>query len=476
MNQIERIEAELHKLINELFKPTPEALKNITYSLLTDTTKPEFGDITTNAAMVLAKQLSTNPRQIATEIISNFKDEDIEKIEIAGAGFINIFLKKEVFKQIALDISKQEDSFFKAQINNEKINLEFVSANPTGPLHIGHGRGGIIGDVFANIIRFLDGNITKEFYINDAGQQINMLGQSLKIRCLQEINPESELSIPEGGYQGAYLVDLAKECVKQYGPSVVTKNDAFFADYAKENLLGQIEQTLKSYGIIFDVWFSEKKLHDKNEIHAAIDILKKNGFTYEAEDALWFKSTDFGDDKDRVLIKNDGQMTYVAADIAYMLDKFARGYEKLLMILGQDHHSYVVRLKGICQALGHDPNRLDIILYQLVSLKEGGQALRMSKRAGRGITLQDVIDIVGKDVARFFYLNKKADAHLELDLDLALKKTDENPVFYIQYAYVRAKSMLEKAKQVPTLTDFSDLNLEHLDQPEIFLIKKIFYL
>jgi arginyl-tRNA synthetase len=320
-------------------------------------------------------------------------------------------------------------------------------------------------------MRFLGNTAIKEFYVNDAGAQIKKLGESFKIRCQEVLGIHNPL--PEGGYQGEYLVYLAKDLIAHQGESVLNNPDSFFEDYAKNALLEAIKKTLARYGITYDVWFSEKSLHDDGSVEKAINLLSARGFTYESEGALWFTSTRFGDDKDRVLRKQTGEWTYVASDVAYLHNKISRGAEHLIMILGQDHHSYVVRLKGIMQALGYSANQLDVILYQLVTIKESGQAVRMSKRAGRIVSLEDVIETVGTDVARFFYLHRKADAHLEFDIDLALKRTEENPVFYIQYAYVRTSSILEKASQHPELEALTNADIQGLTPSEKIVIKKI---
>lgn len=473
MNTLAHIRSSLLAYIEKNLAVPQELLTHVDITLNVDAQKQQFGDMSTNVALMLSKELHTNPRALAQRIIDNFSHEAIEKYEIAGPGFINIFLRPTVFCQIAQELYTQHQDFFKLDTSTQpkKYSLEFVSANPTGPLHLGHGRGGIIGDVLGNILSFLGHSVTKEFYINDAGSQIQKLGLCLKIRIQQALGIPAEL--PEDGYKGEYLITLAQECIAQHGNAVLTNTDSFFANYAKEHLLAQLQETLKNYGIIFDVWFSEKSLHTSGAIEHALEILNRNGHIYEKDNAVWFKSTDFGDDKDRVLKKNTGELTYVAADVAYLENKLDRGFDHLIMILGQDHHSYVVRLKAVLQGLGKNPHLLDIILYQLVTLKESGQILRMSKRAGRSVDLEDVINTVGKDVARFFYLNKKADAHLEFDIDLALKQTDENPVYYIQYAYVRIRSILEKSAQESLLQDITAADSAFITASEAILLKKI---
>jgi arginyl-tRNA synthetase len=473
MNLLVHLEQAFHEFLIKTFSIDANILKEHTLTLNVDEQKQAFGDLSSNAALVLAKSLSMQPRAIAQKIQENFKYPIVEKIEIAGPGFLNFFLTQNAFITLAQTLYDQEDEFFKLEESARRhtYNVEFVSANPTGPLHLGHGRGGIIGDVLGNILRFLGYKVTKEFYINDAGNQIQKLGASFKARCLQLLGKDAQ--VPEDGYQGDYLVALARACVDTYGASLLGESDEFFAQYAKTKLLEAIKKTLAEYGITFDVWFSEKTLHESGAIDKSLKKLEKNNATYEKDGALWFRSTEYGDDKDRVVRKTSGELTYAAADIAYLENKIERGADKLVIVLGQDHHSYKQRLAGILQALGYNKEMLDVILYQLVTIKEGGEALRMSKRAGRIVTLQDVIETVGKDVARFFYLNRKADAHLDFDIELALKKTEENPVYYIQYAYVRTGSILEKSKHENGLAEIGVHDAKNLGKPEQLLIKKM---
>lgn len=449
--------------------------KKIGYDITLNLDKPkEFGDLNCSAALALAKERKKPPREIAQELKEKFEQAlagDVEKIEIAGAGFLNITLKKETWQKILEELLSLKKDFYaltEAEPKH-KFLLEFVSANPTGPLHLGHGRGGIIGDVLTNVLNFLGHTANKEYYINNAGNQMVILARSLKARCLQQLDRDAQL--PEDGYAGEYLVELANECIKQNGEQVVERNEEFFQTYAEEHLLEKIKETLDMYGITFDRWFSEKILHKDGEIEKVLKILHDKDLLYEKDGALWFYSTKFGDDKDRVIQKNDGIYTYIAADIAYHKDKFDRGYDILIDILGQDHHSYVTRLKATMQALGYTDKRLDAILYQLVTIKQSGEQVRMSKRAGTFETLHDVIEKVGTDVARFFYLNRKADTHLDFDLDVALKKTEENPVYYIQYAYVRTNSIFEKVPDV--LKHFSEQKELRLGDDEIDVIKKV---
>lgn len=467
MNLIETIKNNLAAYLTTTFKT--ELPSSFTFELNIEQEK-QFGDISSNIAMTLAKHIKKNPKMIAEDIVRNFQHEYIEKIELAGPGFINIFLKQNAFVLILNTLISQKDAFFKNNFNKKySYNVEFLSANPTGPIHLGNGRGGIIGDVLANVLKFLNNNVIKEYYINDAGNQINKLGMSLKIRCMQATGIAIEL--PEDSYHGDYLITMAQSLIQEQGNAVLNNNDAFFADYAKNKILEYLKTTLLEYGISYDVWFSEKSLHESGAIAKAISLLTAKGYTFEQDNAVWFKSTLFGDDKDRVLVKSTGEYTYTAADIAYMQNKIDRGATYMIMTLGHDHHSFAQRLHGLHQALGIQDCPLEVILYQLVKMKQNDAQVRMSKRTGNAITLKDVIDTVGTDVARFFYLHKKADAQLEFDLDLALKKTDENPVFYIQYAYVRAKSILNKAKEQQIMIDAAAT--QSITAEEEPLLKKI---
>lgn len=475
MNSIDQIKNQLIAFLTNKFQITPNELERIDFNLNIDDNKQQFGDLSTNAAMILAKIKQQAPIQIANAIKDHFKNELVAKIEIAGPGFLNFYLNQATYQKILQELVTQKAAFFKPLLTKtENYTIEYVSANPTGPLHFGHGRGGIIGDTLSNVLQFIGHQVNREFYINDAGNQMLNLGLSLRARCLQAVGKDAEL--PEEGYKGEYLLNVAQDCLAEYGPAVVDQDVKFFSRYAETKLLALIKQTLQDYGVKFDTWFSERELHENGDITHAINKLTDAGYVYEQDGALWFKSTQFGDDKDRVLRKSNGELTYAAADIAYMLSKVERGASNLIMILGQDHHSYAVRVEGFRQALGLTSTKLDVILYQLVSLSVSGEAVRMSKRAGKFVTLHDIIDEVGKDVARFFFLNRKADSHLDFNLDLALNKTEENPVYYIQYAYVRIKGILRKAEQYPELQNLNLDDTQAVLEPEYQIIKKIIYL
>lgn len=472
MNVIEQIHHDFNTYLQQFFSVNVDVTNAISFTINTDEHKADFGDINCNAAMVLAKHLGKRPMEIAELIAGGFTHHDVALIALHAPGFLNFTLTEAALHKLAAEMHEQKKTFFSIYQNSSKhINIEFVSANPTGPLHFGHGRGAIIGDVLANVLNVAGLKATKEFYINNAGSQMQKLGMSFRIRCLQALGEAIEL--PEEAYHGEYLIDLAKELVAVEGTRLQEQPEHYFAKYAEAHMLANIKKTLHDYGVTFDTWFPELTLHTNGEIKKALGILQANGYLYEQDGATWFKATAFGDDKDRVLVKADGEYTYASADVAYMQDKFDRGFNHLVMILGHDHHSYLMRLHCIQKALGLTQYPLDIILYQLVKMKQSGELVRMSKRAGNIVTLQDVIDTVGKDVARFFFLHRKADAQLDFDLDLALKNTDENPVHYVQYAYVRTKSILEKAAGLAGFADLDTQDLHTLGRSEAMLLKKM---
>jgi len=413
-----------------------------------------FGDLSCNVAMILAKTLKQNPKIVANQLIEQLEQLPcIARAQNAGPGFINLFLTRETLNTWAHALHTDGHRFFiNPETPTKSYLIELVSANPTGPLHLGHGRGGIIGDVIGRVLTFLGNTVTREYYINDAGNQIAKLSQSLKARCFQLLGHQKAL--PEGGYAGEYLVDIARTCVEQEGKALTTYEDTFFSTYAQKQILALIKKTLTDYRITIDTWFSEKKLYDQGAVEHALGLLATKGVLFEQDGAQWFRATAFGDSKDRVIKKSDGTLTYIAGDIAYHKDKCDRGYDCAIDVLGQDHHGYVTRLKATMKALGYNANMLHVILYQLVSITRESKAVRMSKRAGTFTHLQEIIDTVGADCARFFYLHRKAEAHLCFDLETALKKNEENPVYYIHYAYVRTHSLLEKAEAQETYASF----------------------
>jgi len=473
MNSFENLKQAFLIFLKNDLGISQEICNSMQFDINADEQKTAFGDICSNVAMIAAKQLKQNPRVLAQQIVDRFSHPFVTKIEIAGPGFLNFFLKDQWFTTLADEISQNKETFFRSKPEQDKkIHVEFVSANPTGPMHVGHGRNGILGDVLARILDFLGYTVHKEFYINDAGVQITKLGNSFKIRCYQQLGQSIEL--PEDAYHGQYLIELAQRCVAQFGSNLLQEHNQFFENYAKEHLLQLLKTTLENYGITFDEWFSEKMLHDHGKVTESLKKLTETGHTFEQDGALWLRSTTFGDDKDRVLKKANGELTYVAADVAYLLDKIERGYDELIMVLGHDHHSYKVRLKAILSAFGFNPDRLTVILYQLVHIIKDGQPVKMSKRTGNMVTLAEVVEEVGKDVARFFFLFRKADAELTFDINLALSQSNENPVYYIQYAHVRTVSVQKKASDAGI--DLSKVQLQTLSAEEKMLLKKLYVL
>ena len=406
----------------------------------------ENGDFSSSIALKLCKELKTNPIELAESIKSNIEDELIDEIEIAKPGFINFRLnRKQIFNGIN-EINKLEDNYGKSTIgNNEKINVEYVSANPTGILHLGTARGAAYGDSLCNILSFAGYDVTREYYINDAGNQIDNLGMSILVRYKELCGIEEEL--PENGYHGVEIIKIAEKIKEEYGESKLNEDLEFFKNLGLNTLLDQIKKDLKQFRVEFDIWTSEKDVRKKGRIEESLEILKKQGDTYEKDGALYLKTTKYGDDKDRVLIKSDGLYTYFTPDIAYHLDKIDRGYDKLIDVLGADHHGYVSRLKASIKALGYDDSKLTVKLLQLVRLIRNGEEVKMSKRTGKTVTITELIDEVGVDAARYFFSLRGLDTQMDFDIDLATKNSNENPMFYVQYAHARICSILRDAKE-----------------------------
>jgi arginyl-tRNA synthetase len=441
-----------------------ETSLHIDYNVLSN--REQFGDCSINIALLVAKEYKKNPREVAEQLRSLCLQEikKIKEIEIAGPGFLNIFFLDVLYLSYMNTLLSDLSLLFDRTILQEKYNVEFVSANPTGLLHVGHGRGAIIGDVLSAVLKERGYNVTREYIINDAGKQIDVLGESLEAFCEGK---ENELS--QGTYRGQYLREIADSL----GEQKQSMSKEAMRNYAVDSIMQIIQKTLSDYGVTFDRFFSEKTLHVSGKIEEAVCFLRDKGYVYaDDEGVLWFSSTRFGDDKDRVLKKRDGDWTYTATDVAYLQDKIRRGYTKIVMVLGQDHHSFKERLEGICEALGFPRENFHILLYQLVTLKNDDEVFRMSKREGKIVSLSDIIDTVGTNAARFFYLQRKADAHLDFDISQALLKTTENPVFYIQYAYVRMVSLLSKFPLPDSLLkeNFDEYNLSVYEKR---LLKKI---
>ncbi len=447
---------------------------------LENTKDSAFGDYASNLAMVLASVAKDKPRKIAETLIAQLQDRDgiLEKVEIAGPGFINFFVRDRIWAALLADIHRLGEGYGQSDFGTGKrVQVEFVSANPTGPLHIGHARGAVIGDVVANILTAAGFDVLKEYYINDVGKQMNTLGRSVLLRY-REICGRT-IEFPADHYQGDYIADLAREILQKEGEVFLDKEEkeilGYFTKYAADSIMDGIKADLASFGVTFDNYFSERDLYKDNGVLGLLDRLKSKDVVYQEGDTLWFRTTAFGDEKDRVVIRETGEPTYFAADIAYHKNKFERGFDAVVDIWGADHHGYIPRVKAAIAAVGNDPEALKIILVQLVSLLRGGKPVAMSTRAGEFVTLREVVDEVGKDAARYNFLMRRSDSHLDFDLELAKKQSNENPVYYVQYAHARicsiARMAAEKGLKLPMLEEV-DLSLLTVPE-ELQLIKTI---
>lgn len=449
------------------------------------------GDIATSIALALAPREGKRPLEIAKIILKGLegKDIDFEKVEIAGPGFINFTFRKEYWHEILNDVLKKGETYGRSELGKGiDVNVEFVSANPTGPLHIGHGRGAALGDALSNLLQTAGYKIQREYYINDTGTQMETLGRSLWIRLLQLHN--QNVSLPENHYQGEYIKGIAREMVTTRRLDEIIKITKvrdffelskkpeeevipFFTDYAEESILKGIREDLERFGVRYDRWFSEKSLYEDGKVDSVLSEIKERGFLYEQDGALWLETTRFGDDKDRVVRRKSERYTYFASDIAYHNNKFNRGFRRIIDIWGADHHGYVPRMKAVIQALGNTPETLNILLVQLVTLLKEGKPVAMSTRAGEFVTLKEVIDEVGVDAARYIFLTRRHDSHLEFDLEVARRQSSENPVYYVQYAHARIASLFrETAVRGIILPETVDTGLLNLPE-ELDLIKDI---
>ena len=436
------------------------------------------GDFATNAAMLLTKQAKMKPRDIAQAIVDSLNKESklIEKVEIAGPGFINFYLSQNWLYDILPVVEAQDTAYGSVDIGKgEKVQVEFVSANPTGLLHMGNARGGALGDSLANLLKMAGYDVTKEFYINDAGNQIVNLGLSLEARYRQLLG-ETGCEIPENGYHGQDIIDTAQRIVDAVGDSYLQLPEAERQEKmiatALDEKIAAIKSGLAAFGVEYDVWFSETTLHESGAVKEVVDLLTEKGMTYEKDGAIWLKTTDFGEEKDEVLIRSNGIPTYFAADIAYHKNKFDRGFKRVINIWGADHHSHVARMKRSMDAIGYNGDDLTVLLMQLVRLYQNGEVVRMSKRTGQYVTLQELIEDVGKDAARYFFIMRNPDSHLDFDLDLAKEQSSDNPVYYVQYAHARINSILKATgKAVPKAAE-CDLTLLK-EEAELELIRKI---
>ncbi|MBQ9627668.1 MAG: arginine--tRNA ligase [Synergistaceae bacterium] len=407
------------------------------------------GDRAANVAMRLARPLRMNPKDIAAKIAVNLNSDVIDRTEIAGPGFVNVFLSGKFYAEVISDILEQGMNYGSVNLGQgKKVQVEFVSANPTGPLHIGHGRGAAVGDSVARILKFTGWDVQREYYVNDSGLQIDTLGRSTQARYFELLNHESHF--PENGYKGAYIYDLAQEIIDSEGRKFIDVPESeslnYFKKYAAEKIMSGIKADLEEFRVSFDKFFPEGYLHENGLVKSAMEDLKSRGYAYEHDGALWFKTEDtIGDDKDRVLIRANGIPTYFASDIAYHRNKFiTREFERVIDVWGADHHGYIARVKAAIKAMGKNPDDFDVLLIQLVNLIREGKIVTMSTRAGEFITLRDVLDEAGVDATRFFFLMRRSDSQLDFDLDLAKKQGNENPVYYVQYAHARIAGVLRE--------------------------------
>lgn len=443
---------------------------------LTVPPKKEFGDFASNFAMQSARALRCNPRVLAQYIVENLDCPYVKKAEIAGPGFINFYLNPDwVYDMLARIVEAGENYGNLPKASDEKIQMEYVSANPTGPLHVGHGRGAAVGSALANLLKAAGYDVEQEYYINDAGNQMNNLARSVNARYLELLGKEIEF--PEDGYHGHDIIDTAQRIINKYGDRFLQMEEAErleeFKTIAYQEKLAALKEDLERFNVRFDVWFSEKTLHEANKIKEACEILLEKGYMYEQDGALWLKSTAFGDDKDRVVIRDNGVPTYFAADIAYHANKFGRGFDRVINLWGADHHGYIARMKAAMQCMGYQPEQLEILILQMVRLLRDGQEVKMSKRTGQSVTLNELIDEVGTDAARFFFVMRSIDSQLDFDLDLAKKKSNDNPVFYVQYAHARICSIMRQVAEAGIkVQGKGDYKL--LTEPvEVDLIKKL---
>jgi arginyl-tRNA synthetase len=454
-----------------------ETLPNFTVEL---PRSRQHGDLATNIAMLLAKQEKRPPREIAEMFIGKLSQADpyILKAEIAGPGFINCFIDASVWHDVLKRIEQQAERYGSVDIGQgAKVMVEFVSANPTGPLHIGHGRGAVVGDAVARVLAFAGFDVSREYYINDVGNQMNNLGRAVYLRYLELHGRDEEF--PQDLYQGAYIYDIARTVMDQQGDRFVKESEessvTFFTRFASDTILEGIKHDLSDFGVEFENWFSERILFERGEVHKALEEFRSEGLVYEQDGALWFAASRFGDEKDRVVVKEDGKTTYFASDIAYHRDKLQRGFTSMIDIWGADHHGYIPRMKAFLRAMDVADDAFSVILIQMVNLLRGGKQVAMSTRSGEFVTLREVMDEVGRDAARFSFLTRRSDAQLDFDLEVAKKQSDENPVYYVQYAHARICSILRLAREKNlSVPNFAEIDAGLLAAPEeIDIIKKL---
>ncbi|OIU66429.1 arginine--tRNA ligase [Rossellomorea aquimaris] len=479
MNIVEKVQENLKSEIKAAVLKAGLASEDQLPDIILETPKDKsHGDYSTNMAMQLARVAKKAPRMIAEDIMKNFDQSkaSIEKMDIAGPGFINFFMNNDYLTDLIPMILDQDHEYGQSDAGNgERVNVEFVSANPTGDLHLGHARGAAVGDSLCNVLEKAGYNVTREYYINDAGNQIHNLAKSVEARYFQALGQDA--AMPEDGYHGADIIGIGKQLAEEYGSKYVEASEderyKFFRDYGLKVEMSKLQKDLEMFRVPFNVWYSETSLYENGKIDAALSKLRENGHVYEEDGATWFRSTELGDDKDRVLIKNDGTYTYLTPDISYHQDKFERGHDVLINIWGADHHGYIPRMKAAVEALGFDREKLEVAVIQLVHLYKNGEKMKMSKRTGKAVTMRELVEEVGLDAVRYFFAMRSADTHMDFDLDLAVSQSNENPVYYAQYAHARICSILRQAEESGLASeDRIDLSLIGTEK-EIDLLKKL---
>ncbi|HDR7760290.1 arginine--tRNA ligase [Bacillus cereus] len=479
MNSLEQVKGlikeEIQAAVLKAELATEEQIPNVVLESPKDKTN---GDFSTNMAMQLARVAKKAPRMIAEELVANFDKAkaSIEKIEIAGPGFINFYMDNSYLTDLIPTIINAGEAYGETNTGKgEKVQVEFVSANPTGDLHLGHARGAAVGDTLCNLLAKAGYDVSREYYINDAGNQIHNLALSVEARYMQALGLDKEM--PEDGYHGADIIGIGKRLAEEFGDRYAKADEKesyeFYREYGLKYELAKLQKDLESFRVKFDVWFSETSLYKNGKIDQALAVLKEREEIFEEDGATWFRSMTYGDDKNRVLIKNDGSYTYLTPDIAYHRDKLERGFDKLINIWGADHHGYIPRMKAAIQALGYDKDTLEVEIIQMVQLYQNGEKMKMSKRTGKAVTLRELMEEVGVDAMRYFFAMRSGDSHLDFDMDLAVSKSNENPVYYAQYAHARVCSILRQGEELGLATG-GDVNYKLVtSEKEVELLKKL---
>ncbi|PLC15317.1 arginine--tRNA ligase [Bacillus paralicheniformis] len=478
MNIVEQMKDVLKQEIKEAVMKAGLAAESEIPEVVLEVPKDKsHGDYSTNMAMQLARIAKKAPRNIAEEIVASFDKgkASIDKLDIAGPGFINFYMNNQYLTKLIPAVLEAGEAYGETNIGGgERVQVEFVSANPTGNLHLGHARGAAVGDSLCNVLEKAGYEVSREYYINDAGNQINNLALSVEARYFQALGKDKPM--PEDGYHGEDIKEIGRKLADEFDDRFVHEEEserlAFFREYGLKYELGKLREDLENFRVPFDVWYSETSLYQNGKIDQALEALREKGHIYEEDGATWFRSTAFGDDKDRVLIKKDGSYTYLLPDIAYHKDKLDRGFQKLINVWGADHHGYIPRMKAAIEALGYDKETLEVEIIQLVHLYKNGEKMKMSKRTGKAVTMRDLIDEVGLDAVRYFFAMRSADTHMDFDLDLAVSTSNENPVYYAQYAHARICSMLRQGEE-KGISFEGNLDLTKIDSEKEYDLLKV---